>query len=70
MEEAQISKGVMIQDSPYTHGLSQLQQGAAREVLRIGNSDAPTHIVCNECQFILAALYKRERTTEGRAPIS
>jgi hypothetical protein len=67
---AQMRKGVMIEDNPYTHGWC-LNCSKVRPVRfsRIGNSDAPTHILCNECHFIIAALYKREHTTKGRAPI-
>jgi hypothetical protein len=64
-----MSNGVMVEDSPYTHGFC-LNCSKVRPVRfsRMGNSDAPTHIVCNECHFILAALYKRERIPKGRAP--
>jgi hypothetical protein len=50
----------------YTHGFC-LNCNKIKPVgfIRVGNGEhAPTNIVCHECKFIIASLYKRPTMTE------
>jgi hypothetical protein len=52
-----------VENGQYTHGFC-LNCNKIRPVrfIRIGTDEhAPTNIVCNECNIIIASLYKRPR---------
>jgi hypothetical protein len=55
--------GMNAESNQYTHGFC-LNCNKIRPVRfsRIGNDEhAPTNVVCNDCNFIIASLYKRPR---------